>query len=89
MERIRQGVTKKWVMEFLEKITVYPNEAIHDDYVIVFTGGYEKIANENQPQRMYAEWAFHIIIKLFYKNFKRIAKPMIPIISINIIKSKS
>lgn len=67
----------------------YPNEAIHDDYVIVFTGGYEKIANENQPQRMYAKWVFHIIIKLFYKNFKRIAKPMIPIISINIIKSKS
>lgn len=89
MERIRQGVTKKWAMEFLEKITVYPNEAIHDDYVIVFTGGYEKIANENQPQRMYAKWVFHIIIKLFYKNFKRIAKPRIPIISINIIKSKS
>ncbi len=35
-------------MEFLEKITAYPNEAIHDDYVIVFTGGYEKIANENK-----------------------------------------
>ena len=49
--------------------------------------GYEKIANENQPQMMYAEWVFHIIIKLFYKNFKRIAKPMIPIISINIIGS--
>ena len=42
-------------MEFLEKITAYPNEAIHDDYVIVFTGGYKKIANENQPQRMYAD----------------------------------
>lgn len=41
-------------MEFLEKITAYPNEAIHDDYVIAFAGGYEKIANENQPQRVYA-----------------------------------
>ena len=42
-------------MEFLEKITAYPNEAIRDDCVIVFTGGYEKIANENQPQRVYAD----------------------------------
>ena len=34
-------------MEFLEKITAYPNEAIHDDCVIAFTGGYEKITSEN------------------------------------------
>ena len=39
-------------MEFLEKITAYPNEAIHDDCVVAFTGGYEKIANENQPKRV-------------------------------------
>ena len=26
--------------EFLEKITAYPNEAIHDDCVVAFTGGY-------------------------------------------------
>ena len=29
-------------MEFLEKITAYPNEAIHDDYVIAFTGDMKK-----------------------------------------------
>ena len=39
-------------MEFLEKITAYPNEAIHDDCVVAFTGGYEKIANKKQPQRV-------------------------------------
>lgn len=37
------GFTKKWAMEFLKKITAYPNEAIHDDCVVAFTGGYEKI----------------------------------------------
>lgn len=46
------GFTKKWVMEFLEKITAYPNEAIHDDCVVAFTGGYEKIAIGNQVKRM-------------------------------------
>ena len=40
----RVGFTKKWVMEFLEKITSYLNEAIHDDCVVAFTGGYEKLA---------------------------------------------
>ena len=39
-------------MEFLEKITAYPNQAIHDDCVVAFTGGYEKIATEKQPQRV-------------------------------------
>ena len=29
-------------MEFLEKITAYPNESIHDDCVVASTGGYEK-----------------------------------------------
>ena len=38
--------------EFLEKITAYPNEAIHDDCVVAFTGGYEKIASENQTKRV-------------------------------------
>ena len=37
-------------MEFLEKITAYPNQAIHDDCVVAFTGGYEKIASEKQFQ---------------------------------------
>ena len=46
------GFTKKWAMEFLEKITAYPNEAIHDDCVVAFTGGYEKIASENQTKRV-------------------------------------
>ena len=36
------GVTKKCIMKFLEKITYYPNEFIHDDCVVAFTGGYEK-----------------------------------------------
>ena len=39
-------------MEFLEKITAYPNEAIHDDCVVAFTGGYKKIATDNQPKRV-------------------------------------
>ncbi len=42
----------KWAMEFLEKITAYPNEAIHDDCVVAFTGGYEKIAVDNQIKRV-------------------------------------
>ena len=48
----RTGFTKKWAMEFLEKITAYPNEAIHDDCVVAFTGGYEKIVAEKQSQRV-------------------------------------
>ena len=48
----RTGFTKKWAMEFLEKITAYPNEAIHDDCVVAFTGGYEKITSEKQSQRV-------------------------------------
>ncbi len=39
-------------MEFLEKITAYPNQAIHDDCVVAFNGGYEKIASENQTSRV-------------------------------------
>lgn len=46
------GFTKKWAMKFLEKITAYPNEAIHDDCVVAFTGGYEKIAIDNQIKRV-------------------------------------
>lgn len=46
------GFTKKWTMEFLEKITAYPNQAIYDDCVVVFMGRYEKIANEKQFQRV-------------------------------------
>ena len=41
---------EKWIMEFLEKITDYLNETIHDDYVVTFTKGNEKRATENQPQ---------------------------------------
>jgi predicted phage terminase large subunit-like protein len=48
----RTGFTKKWAMEFLEKITAYPNEAIHDDCVVAFTGGYEKIVSETQSKRV-------------------------------------
>ena len=47
----RTGFTKKWALEFLEKITAYPNEAIHDDCVVAFTGSYE-IATENQTKRV-------------------------------------
>lgn len=43
---------KKWAMEFLEKITAYPNEAIHDDCVVAFTGGYEKLVSEAQTRRV-------------------------------------
>ena len=39
-------------MEFLEKITAYPNGAIHDDCGVAFTGGYEKITAETQTQRV-------------------------------------
>ncbi|WP_458453814.1 hypothetical protein [Methanobrevibacter sp.] len=43
----------KWVRErFIEKITTYPNEAIHDDCVVAFTGDYEKIVSEVQTQRV-------------------------------------
>ena len=47
----RTGFTKKWALEFLENITAYPNEAIHDDCVVAFTGSYE-IATENQTKRV-------------------------------------
>lgn len=33
-------------------IKCYPNEAIHDDCVVAFTGGYEKITTENQTKRV-------------------------------------
>ena len=46
------GFTKKWVMEFLEKVTAYPNEAMHECCVVTFTGRYEKLATEKQPQRI-------------------------------------
>ena len=39
-------------MEFLEKITAYPNEAIHDDCVVAFTGGYEKLIAESQTMKV-------------------------------------
>ena len=48
----RTGFTKKWAMEFLEKITAYPNQTIHDDCVVAFNGGYEKIAVDNQIKRV-------------------------------------
>ena len=48
----RTGFMKKWAMEFLEKITAYPNEAIHDDCVVAFTGGYEKLIAESQTRRV-------------------------------------
>ena len=48
----RTGFTKKWAMEFLEKITAYPNDAIHDDCVVAFTGAYEKIAFDAQTKRV-------------------------------------
>ena len=48
----RTGFTQKWAMKFLEKITAYPNQAIHDDCVVAFTGGYEKISGEKQTQRV-------------------------------------
>ena len=35
-----------------KKITAYPNEAIHDDCVVAFTGAYEKIASETQTRRV-------------------------------------
>ena len=48
----RTGFTKKWAMEFLEKITAYPNEAIHNDCVVAFTGAYEKIVSDVQTKRV-------------------------------------
>ena len=54
----RAGFTKEWAMEFLEKITAYPNEAIHGDCVVAFNGGYEK-----QPKRVDVDkWYFHITL---------------------------
>lgn len=59
-------VHEKIVIEFLEKITVYPNEAIHDDCVVAFSGGYEKIVSEAQTRRINAvegssSYGLHII----------------------------
>ena len=34
-------------MDFLEKITTYPNETIYDGCVKAFMGGYEKLATES------------------------------------------
>lgn len=42
---------KKLALKFLKKIIEYPNEAIHDGCVVVFTGAYEKIAIDNQTKR--------------------------------------
>lgn len=51
LERIEQDSPKNRYA-LLEKITAYPNQAIHDDYAVAFIGGYEKIDNENQSQRV-------------------------------------
>ena len=46
-------------MEFIEKITSYPNESIQDDCVVIFTGGYEKITTDKQPRRVNVDkWYF-------------------------------
>ena len=37
------SVYEKMGNEFLEKITEYSNEAIHEDFIKAFTRGYEKI----------------------------------------------
>lgn len=39
-------------IEIFEKIIAYPNDAIHDDCVVAFTGAYEKIVSEVQTQRV-------------------------------------
>ena len=39
----------------MEKITAYPNQAIHDDCVVAFTGGYEKLVSKKQSQRVNAD----------------------------------
>ena len=47
-----------WNIKDLEKITAYPNEAIHGDCVVAFNGGYEK-----QPKRVDVDkWYFHITL---------------------------
>lgn len=56
---------KKLALKILKKIIEYPNEAIHDGCVVVFTGAYEKIASENQTKRVdvdrwYSTWLSHI-----------------------------
>ena len=55
-------------MEFLEKITAYPNEAIHDDCVVAFAGAYEKIANETQIKRVDVDRWYSTWQKLIYEN---------------------
>lgn len=35
---------KIWASEF-EKISACPNEAVNEDCVVVFTGGYEKLVS--------------------------------------------
>lgn len=39
------GMIENWAMEFIEEMTSYPNEAVHDDAVVAFSGAYEKIKN--------------------------------------------
>lgn len=56
----RMGFTKKRLWNFSKKITAYPNEAIHDGYVVTFTGWYEKITADNQIKRVDVG-VFHII----------------------------
>ncbi|WP_407454874.1 hypothetical protein [Methanobrevibacter sp.] len=36
----------------MKKITVCPNEPVNEDWVVAFTGGYEKIVSEVQTQRV-------------------------------------
>ncbi len=40
----RTGFMKIWALEF-EKISACPNEAVNEDCVVVFTGGYEKLVS--------------------------------------------
>ena len=57
-------------MEFLEKITAYPNEAIHNDCVVAFTRGYEKIVSETQTKKLMWIWSilhdsYSLLVNIF------------------------
>ena len=70
LEKVDQGSPKKWTMEFLEKITAYPNEAIHNDCVVAFTRGYEKIVSETQTKKLMWIWSilhdsYSLLVNIF------------------------
>lgn len=78
MKQIEQGSWKYGYWN-LKKITVCPNEPVNEDWVVAFTGGYEKIVSEVQTQRVnvdkwYSTWLILFLGYILKFSFNKCSK---------------